>query len=79
MAIVNRNDRKPVIDLAGPGGNAFALLGSVREYGKQLGWDMEKIKAVQAEMTSGDYKNLVSVFDREFGSYIDLILPENPL
>jgi hypothetical protein len=58
------------IDLTGPEGNAFVLLGYASSYAKQLGLDSKQIKA---EMTSGDYENLVSTFDKHFGSFITLL------
>lgn len=45
-------------------------MGYAKQYAKQLGKDEEKI---MGEMMSGDYENLIRVFDREFGEYIDLI------
>lgn len=77
MAIVKAHAAPRVIDLSGPDGNAFALLGQARAWGKQLGWSPERIKALQEEMTSGDYDNLVQVMDREFGSFCTFILPDN--
>jgi hypothetical protein len=65
------------LDLRGPDGNAFALLGYARDYGRQLGWDKLKINAITNEMMSGDYRHLVGVFDREFGMIIELVVPEN--
>ena len=58
------------IDLSGPEGNAFAVLGVAKNLAKQLDKDWEKINA---EMTSGDYDNLIDVFDREFGSVVSLL------
>jgi hypothetical protein len=57
------------IDLTGPDGNAFVLIGMAGKLAKQLGLDKSKI---QAEMTSGDYENLIKVFDNYFGDYIIL-------
>lgn len=57
------------IDLTGPDGNAFALMVYARQYAKQLG--LNKAEIID-EMTSGNYENLVSVFDRYFGDYVDL-------
>ena len=57
------------IDLTGPDGNAFVLIGKAGNLAKQLGLDKAKI---QAEMMSGDYENLVSVFDKHFGSIVTL-------
>lgn len=64
-----RIGRKVVIDLTGPQGNAFALLGAATTYARQLELDAEKIIA---EMKSGDYENLVMTFDKYFGEYVIL-------
>lgn len=62
------------IDLSGPEGNAFNLIGIAVSIAKELKRngipiDIEKIKE---EMMSGDYNNLITVMDREFGEYIIL-------
>lgn len=57
------------IDLTGPQGNAFYLLGTARNLAKQL--DLDET-AICDEMTSGDYENLVQVFDKNFGSIVTL-------
>tara|TARA_B100000497_G_scaffold114692_1_gene137486 strand:- start:776 stop:1000 length:225 start_codon:yes stop_codon:yes gene_type:complete len=58
-----------IIDLTGPDGNAFALLGFAKNFAKQLGLEFSKISD---EMTSGDYENLIQVFDKYFGSFVIL-------
>ena len=58
-----------IIDLTGPDGNAFALIGYAKQFAKQLGLDSNKIIN---EMTSGDYEHLIQVFDRNFGSFVIL-------
>jgi len=58
-----------VIDLTGPDGNAFALMGYANRFAKQLGLDGN---AITAEMMSGDYENLLEVFDRNFGDFVIL-------
>ena len=60
------------IDLTGPEGNAFVLLGYAKRYAKQLGKNGVEAEAIVNEMTSGDYENLLDVFDREFGDYVTL-------
>ena len=60
---------KPVIDLTGPEGNAFALMGYAKRYAKELNLDGASIIE---EMTSGDYENLLTVFDKHFGEYVIL-------
>jgi hypothetical protein len=57
------------IDLTGPQGNAFYLLGTAGNLAKQLGLDS---KVIQAEMMRGDYENLLEVFDSYFGSIVTL-------
>mgnify|MGYP001626964113 CR=1 FL=1 len=61
-----------VIDLTGPKGNAFYLMGTAQNLGKQLGLTKEQIKQVITEMKSGDYENLIQVFDKHFGSFVIL-------
>ena len=62
----------PIIDLTGPEGNAFVLLGHARKLSRQLGWNAAKSNSIQEEMTSGDYENLVETFDEYFGDYVIL-------
>jgi hypothetical protein len=57
------------IDLTGPNGNAFFLLGTASNLSKQLGLDGKKI---QTEMMSGDYEHLVNTFDKHFGHFVTL-------
>jgi hypothetical protein len=57
------------IDLTGPDGNAFALIGIASKLATQLGLDKNKIRE---EMMSGDYENLISVFDKHFGEFVTL-------
>ena len=58
-----------VIDLTGPEGNAFCLMGYARRFAGQLGLDSRKICE---EMMAGDYENLVNVFDQYFGDFVVL-------
>jgi hypothetical protein len=71
MAIKNKIEKQgPIeIDLTGPDGNAFVLLGRARRFARQLGLDENKI---HGEMTSGDYENLIQVFDKYFGHFVTL-------
>jgi hypothetical protein len=64
------NSREPiVINISGPDGNAYVLLGYAKNFAKQLGLNYETIKS---EMMSGDYDNLLNVFDRYFGDFVIL-------
>jgi hypothetical protein len=62
-------NREIIIDLTGPDGNAFVLIGKAMRFASQLGLDQESIKQ---EMMSGDYENLLEVFDKNFGSFVIL-------
>lgn len=78
--IVEKSERSPEIDLTGPDGNAFVLLGYAKTYSKQLSdagvlfegaeYDYEQIST---EMKSSDYENLVAVFDKYFGKFVTLV------
>jgi len=57
------------IDLTGPDGNAFMLIGRAGNLAKQLGLDKD---AIQKELMAGDYENLIKVFDKYFGSFVTL-------
>jgi hypothetical protein len=57
------------INLNGPQGNAFFLLGTAKNLAKQLELDSEQILN---EMRSGDYENLLHVFDSYFGDFVIL-------
>ena len=70
MTIKQKPHRKMEIDISGPEGNAYYLLGTAKAFAKELGLDEE---AIQEEMRSGDYENLITVFDKHFGEYVDLV------
>ena len=61
-----------IIDLTGPDGNAFALMAYARRFAKQLGYSKEDQNQLLELMTSGDYENLLEVFDDHFGSFVIL-------
>lgn len=58
-----------IIDLTGPEGNAFCLMGYASKLARQLGLDSD---AIIGEMTKGDYEHLLQVFDKHFGDYVVL-------
>ena len=57
------------IDLTGPQGNVFFLIGTAKNLAKQLGLNGAEIKA---EMMEGDYEHLVNTFDKHFGHFVTL-------
>ena len=71
MSIIrNPEPRKREIDLLGPNGNAYFLLGTANRLGKQLDLEVDKILD---DMKSSDYENLIKVFDKYFGNIVDLV------
>ena len=58
-----------VIDLTGPQGNAHYLMGRAIVHAKELGLDSN---IIIGKMKSGDYENLVKVFDFYFGHRVVL-------
>ena len=69
--------RKPVaneliIDLDGPDGNAFFLLGSAKTLASKFGYSSERTKRITEEMMEADYESLVFIFDYWFGDNVIL-------
>ena len=61
-----------VIDLTGPQGNAFVLIGYVKQFGRQLKMSSAEVERIVYQMQSGDYENLIKVFDKHFGDFVIL-------
>jgi len=88
--IKSRNEmpRGPIeIDLSGPDGNVFVLMGMAKRFAKQLNLEIEGLDVLEGlgfsesqsagdwivdQMKSGDYENAIQVFDRYFGEYVIL-------
>ena len=64
-----RKKKKIEIDLTGPDGNAFVLLGYAKRLSRELDLDY---KQILDEMMEGNYENLINVFDKYFGEFVDL-------
>lgn len=69
MVIKKRDITEISIDLSGPQGNAYFLLGQADVWAKQMGLDSQKILD---EMKASDYEHLVKVFDGYFGHFCTL-------
>lgn len=54
------------INLDGPDGNAFHLLGLARSFGKQLDYERDVLAEILMDMASQDYKHLLEVFHEHF-------------
>ena len=68
-SIEEREVREIEIDLTGPDGNAFVLMGIAGDLAKQLGYDADEIIE---EMQESDYDNLLGVMEKYFGDYITM-------
>lgn len=60
------------IDISGPQGNAFAIMSIAECMGRQLNRPEDEIRKINDQMMSGDYTNVLRVFNREYGSVVDL-------
>ena len=71
--IKDRREMNPPIeiDLSGPEGNAFVLLGYASRLGKQI-YGHEKTEAILEEMKMSTYELLILTFDKYFGSVVTL-------
>ena len=69
MIRAKQEPKETLIDLTGPQGNAFYLLGVASKYARQLGLNSNE---VINEMKSGDYEHLIEVFDSYFGDFVIL-------
>ena len=62
------------INISGPDGNAFAVMGYAQTFAKQLGIDS---KPIIEDMMSGDYDNLLDVFKNNFSDVVELVEDDN--
>lgn len=74
--IRSRSERPKVtkieLDLTGPQGNAYYLLGVTKRLGERLGYSKKRIEAIQHVMLLTNYEGLVHTFDKEFGDHVIL-------
>ena len=60
------------IDLTGPEGNAYVLLGYADRWARQLGYSDHDRLCLLDNMKLSTYDMLVEIFDREFGSFVTI-------
>lgn len=60
------NLNKPVVELVGNNGNAFAIIGACKKAARKAGWDKERISELVDEMHAGNYDNLLVVAMKHF-------------
>ena len=61
-----------VLDLTGPEGNAFYLIGVARKLATQFEYTKDKIESLTKDLMSGSYEDLILKFDNEFEEYVIL-------
>lgn len=66
MVKLQKTNKKGQINLDGPGGNAFFILGVAQETARRVGVNYKLFKE---EATSGSYVHLLRTFEKYFGSY----------
>ena len=69
--------RKPmsapnVINLDGPDGNAYVLMGMTARCARDIGYASDETDLILRRMMNGDYFNLVKVFEEYFGDHFIL-------
>jgi hypothetical protein len=73
MIVTKRTD-KLEIDLTGPQGNVFSLIGIAMDLGSELnklrGNEYINIKELQEDMMSKDYEHAIQVMEKNFGHLI---------
>ena len=69
----NQQPDKLTINIDGPEGNVFCILGTARELADQLGLDEAESNHIQQDMRSGDYIHALQVFDQHFGKYVTIL------
>jgi hypothetical protein len=67
-----RQSRKIELDLTGPQGNAYVLLGTAQRLMRDLDYSKTEEDAIMIMLKAGDYEHLVKTFDECFGEYVDL-------
>lgn len=69
---LDKPQRQLEIDLSGPEGNAFVLMGYAKRWGRQLGYSEHRIKCIIDEMKLTNYEGLLHTFEREFGHLVTM-------
>jgi len=75
--MIKKKEKTPIqktieIDLTGPDGNAYVILGLAKKLCKEFGMTKTYEKDLLDEMMSSDYENLIKTFDKSFGSVVTM-------
>ena len=57
---------KPVVQLEGIDSNAFVIIGACMRVARKAQWSQARMDMVRAEMTSGDYDNVLQTAMKYF-------------
>lgn len=68
----SRKNEKIIINLNGPQGNAYYLMGVVQSTFTKSG-ARELGQSIVKQMMEGDYENLIRLFDLYLGNHFDLV------
>ena len=68
--------KKLVIDLDGPEGNAFVLVGIAKNLARNSHYSKEETDELMQDMKSKSYGDLLVTFDSHFGSIVDFEMSE---
>jgi len=71
LQVKKREIRIPTIDLTGPDGNVFFLIGTAKRWARQLKGFFDGDEIVK-DMMRSDYTHAVAVFEVNFGDYCKL-------
>lgn len=67
-----QHDGMITIDITGPQGNAFFILGFARNLGNEIyGW--QQTDQILDEMRSSTYETLLDIFEENFGDYVIIL------
>lgn len=66
--MIRKKKSHPItIDLTGPEGNAYVLMGYAKQWSEQLDLDFNTILE---DMKSSDYEHLLNVLEKNFGNVV---------
>ena len=68
--------KKITLNLDGEDGNAFNVMGAAVNVAKQIGWSKKEISEFRTKCFAGDYGNILTLVDTNFGTIIDLEMSE---
>lgn len=79
LKLIPQDQNKPRLDLDGPSGNVFSIIGNAQSYGRQLGFSNEKVHGITQDMMSSDYTHALKIFIEHFGEYVDIVTIDEQL